>query len=308
MKKIGMRTIKTGIGVFLCALIGPLIVEKPNSSAVACLISMQDTVSGSLETGLSRIQGIIFGGIIGFLVLLMFPGNPVLCGLGVIFTIYACNLLKLKQSISIACITFLSIQMGFSDSSPAIIYSFNRILDTCVGVIIAIVINFSLARPNYLNVLYSKLETLEEIINNFLNYKILNEETNFNLEDLVEDMNEIESLYTKLIGELGYHKEDINIDNIERVVRLCREINFHIQSIELLKKKLYLNQKSYDKLIKIYNEEDIAFELDDERSPVFNYHLIKVVEGAKILSKENMTHKKEYKEKKFFNIFKRKNS
>lgn len=307
MKKIGMRTIKTGIGVFLCALIGPLIVQNPNSSAVACLISMQDTVSGSLETGLSRIQGIIFGGVIGFLVLSMFPGNPLLCGLGVIFTIYACNLLKLKQSISIACITFLSIQMGFSDSSPAIIYSFNRILDTCVGVIIAIIINFSLARPNYLNVLYSKFEILEDIVNNFLNYKILNEETDFNLEELVEDMNEIESLYTKLIGELGYHKEDINIDNVERVVRLCREINFHIQSIELLKKKLYLNQKSYDKLTKMYNEEDIVFELDDERSPVFNYHLMKVVEGAKILNKENMNHKKEYKEKKFFDMFKQKN-
>lgn len=308
MKKIGMRTIKTGIGVFLCALIGPLIVENPHSSAVACLISMQDTVSGSLETGLSRIQGIIFGGIIGFLVLLMFPGNPLLCGLGVIFIIYACNLLKLKQSISIACITFLSIQMGFSDSSPAIIYSFNRILDTCVGVIVAIIINFSLARPNYLTVLYSKFEILEGIVNNFLNYKILNEETNFNLEDLVEDMNEIESLYTKLIGELGYHKEDVDIDNVERVVRLCREINFHIQSIELLKKKLYLNQKSYDKLTKIYNEEDIVFELDDERSPVFNYHLIKVVEGAKTLNKENTIHKKEYKEKKFFDVFKQKNS
>ena len=307
MMKIGMRTIKTGVGVTLCALLGPFLVENPISSAVACLISMQDTVSGSLSTGLSRIQGTIFGGIIGFLVLLMFPGNPFFCGLGVIFTIYACNLLNINKSIVISCITFINIQMGFLDSSPAIIYSFNRVLDTCVGVIIAIVINFALARPNYLKTLYSNFEKIEESINNYLRYKVLSEDVDFKLDEFTESMNELEELYTKLIGELGYHKENINIDNIDYTMKLCREANFHIQSIELLHKKLYLNQESYNKLAKIYNEEDIIFELDDTQSPVFNYHLVKVIEHSKKISKENSSHKESNNKKKFFNIDKKKN-
>lgn len=306
MQKLGMRTIKTGLGVFICIFLGPLIVQNPNNSAVACLLSMQDTVSGSLESGLGRIQGTIFGGIIGFILLSIDPGNPILCGLGVIFTIYACNVLNLNQGVSIACITFLSIQMGFSDSTPAITHSFNRILETCVGVIMALVINFSVARPNYLNLLYNKFEELENRIKDFLDYKILKETKVFDLEVLVEEMNEIESLYTKFIGELGYHKEDINIDKVERTMKLAREINFHIQSIELLENKLYLNQESYDKLTKIFDEDDIAFELNEKRSPVFNYHLMKIIEGAKILHNENKLHKKGYKKKKLLNIKKNK--
>lgn len=306
MKKIGMRTIKTGIGVFICAFFGPFIVQNPNSSAVACLLSMQDTVSGSLEAGLGRIQGTIFGGIIGFIILSMFPGNPWLCGLGVIFTIYACNLLKLNQGVSIACITFLSIQMGFTDSTPVIVYSFNRILDTCVGVIVALVINFTLARPNYLHILYSKFELLEEKIHDFLQYKVI-EEKEFTIEELTEVMNEIESTYTKLIGELGYHKENINIDRVEKIMNICREVNFHIQSIELLEKKLYLNKHSHEKLLKMYHEDDIVFDLDEEQSPVFNYHLAKVIEILKALQKENVYYKQKNNKKKFLNVFKKKN-
>ena len=94
---------------------------------------------------------------------------------------------------------------------------------------------------------------------------------------------------------------------MDYTMKLCREANFHIQSIELLQKKLYLNQKSYDKLAKLYNEEDIVFELDEKQSPVFNYHLVKVIEHSKKLSKENSSHKESNNKKKFFNIDKKKN-
>ena len=164
--------------------------------------------------------------------------------------------------------------------------------------IIAIIINFTLARPNYVKTLYLSFERIEENINNYLKYKVLDKEVGFTLEELTENMAELEISYTKLIGELGYHRE-INIDNVDYAMKLCREANFHIQSIELLQKKLYLNQKSYDKLTKLYNEEDIIFELDDKQSPVFNYHLVKVIEHSKKLNKEHSSYKEECNKKKF---------
>lgn len=297
MKKVGMRTIKTGIGVFLCALIGPYLVQTPQSSAVACLLSMQDTVSGSLKTGLSRIQGTILGGIIGFIILLFFPGNALWCGIGVMFIIYFCDILKLNKAISIACVTFLSIQLGFADSTPALVYSFHRVLDTCVGVIIALGINFGLARPDYLNALYESFNNIYNNIDTFLKYKALGEKDKFKAEKLVESMNEMESLYIKLIGEIGYHKGHIDIKRIEHIVNICREANFHIQSIELLEKKLYLNNESFEKLISIYNEKEIIYELSESKSPVFNYHLIKVMEHSKTLGKEISSHSKINKNK-----------
>lgn len=291
MAKIGMRTIKTGVGVTLCSLFSQYLNQSPTVSAVACLISMQDTVSGSLETGFNRIKGTLFGGIIGFLILLLFPGNPLFCGLGIIFTIYACNLLGLNKSISISCVTFLSIQMGFSDSSPAIIYSLNRILDTCIGVIIAIIVNFSLARPNHLSVLYSYFEKVESIIEQYLKYKVLNEDVEFDLQVLTDTMNELETVYNKIVGEISYNRENINLDKVNSIMRLCREVNFHIQSIELLNRTLYLNQNTYDKLRNLYNEDDFVFEVDENQSPVFNYHLVRVIEHSKKIKKENNLYK-----------------
>lgn len=300
MKKIGMRTVKTGISVTICAILSPFIVQNPSSSAVACLLSMQDTVSGSLSIGLNRIIGTIFGGIIGFIILSIFPGSPIFCGLGVILTIHACNVLNLNKSISIACITFITIQMGYPESLlDAFYYSFNKVLDTCVGVVISIVVNFSLARPNYLKSLYENFEKIESDINNYLKFKILGEENKFDLEKFMENINTTEELYTKLIEEVGYHKGNININKVNSVMKLCREVNFHIQSIELLNKKLYLSQDTYNNLIQFYNEEDIIFELKENESPVFNYHLMKTIECSKKIRTEiNLNIKKNKKNNK----------
>ena len=299
MKKIGMRTIKTGIAIALCSMLSPFLVQYPIITAVACFISMQDTVSGSLTTGLNRIKGTIFGGIIGFIVIYIFPGNPIFCGLGAILTIHACNLLNLNKSISIACITFLTIQMGYSDSLlQASYYSFSRVLDTCIGVIISIIVNFSLARPNYLNTVYEYFEKIENDINNYLKFKILGEENKFDLDSFIEDLNTIEEYYTKLIEESGYQKENININRVNSIMKLCREANFHIQSIESLSKKLYLSEETYNHLTQFYNEEDIIFELKENESPVFNYHLTKLIDSSKKIRNEiNLNIKKKKKQK-----------
>ena len=299
MKRIGMRTIKTGISITICALLSPFLVQNPSSSAVACLLSMQDTVSGSLSTGLHRIIGTILGGIIGFIILSIFPGNPLLCGLGVILTIHTCNTLNLNKSISIACITFLTIQMGYSESlMGAFYYSFNRVLDTCVGVIISVVVNISLARPNYLNTLYSHFEKLDNDICNYLKRKIINEDNDFNLDSFIEDINMTEELYAKLIEEVGYHRENVNMNKVNSIMKICREANFHIQSIELLSKKLYLSQDTYNNLVHLYNEEDIVFELRENESPVFNYHLMKTIECSKKIRSEINLNMKKKKNKK----------
>ena len=303
MTKIGMRTIKTGIGVSLCSLLSPYLIQNPNISAIACLISMQDTVSGSLQTGVNRIKGTIFGGIIGFLFLLLFPGKTLLSGIGIIITIYLCNIFRLNKSISIACVTFLAVQMGFTESTSAIWYAFYRILDTSIGVIIAVLVNLLLARPDYLSELYLRFKKIEDGIDSFLQYKVLDKEYVFNIDEFISCISEMEEFYAKFLCEVGYQKGNCNTNKVEYIVNLCREVNFHINSIELLRKNVYLDKNTYEKLKSLYSEEDIAFELKENKSPVFNYHLVKVIEISNLIDKENYKFdKKDDNKKKFFNI------
>ena len=93
LQKPGMRNIKTGIGVMLCVLIGALpIIDNTFFAAAACIVCMQTTVKSSLTVGLNRLKGTFIGGLIGFIFVLIRPGDPILSCLGVITTIYICNI------------------------------------------------------------------------------------------------------------------------------------------------------------------------------------------------------------------------
>ena len=60
-----------------------------------------------------------------------------------------------------------------------------------------------------------------------------------------------------------------------------------MQSIELLEKKLYLNRSNYEKIKKLRKLKSIDWELDEHKSPVFNYHLAKIIAEIKLLHNMN---------------------
>lgn len=285
LEKMGMRTIKTGIAVVLCTIAGGYLVENPFYSATACIISMQDTVKGSMNSGLNRIKGTILGGIIGYLVVLIEPGNAILCGLGVMSTIYACNTLKINKGVVVACVTFLSIHLGITNSNPAQ-YSFFRVMDTSIGVVIGVFINYILARPNYLDSTINEIKEMEKITAEFIESKIINKEC-FNINKIEKEVKKVESIYSKLLDELGYSRGNINMEKLEETVDICRGIYFHMQSIELLETKLYLNKSNYENIKKLHQFNEIAWDLDENKSPVFNYHLSKIIEEVKLLNEIN---------------------
>lgn len=286
LQKLGMRNIKTGLAVMICIIVSKYIVENPMYSAVACIISMQDTVKGSFKAGLNRVKGTIIGGIIGYLSVLINPGDPILCGLGAMLTIYLCNLFSLNNAITVASVTFVSIHTGIILSDPAR-YSIFRVIDTSIGVLVAIVINYLIARPDYLSILNDEFIKLEKVSKDFVKAKIINKEK-ININKFEKDVKKLDSIYKKLEDEIEYTKDEVDLENIKQNVILCKEIYYHMQSIELLEKKLFLNQENYNSLNKLYSKlENINWEINEEESPVFNYHLSKIIEQINILKEIN---------------------
>ena len=156
LQKVGMRTIKTGIAVFICTLLAKYLVKNPMFAGVGCVTSMQDTVKGSLKLGFNRVKGTIIGGLVGFLCVSIKAGDPILAGIGTIITIYSCTILKINSGIIVSSVTFLSIHLGIITSNPAN-YSIQRVIDTSVGVVIGVIINYLLARPDYIELTYKSL-------------------------------------------------------------------------------------------------------------------------------------------------------
>ena len=101
--KIGLRTIKSGIAVFLCLLLLP---NEPFFACLTAVICLQDTVYNSIHTGINRGAGTILGASFGLVFLFLFRSLEVhmsnqyiakiviylIIASGIILMIYLCNL------------------------------------------------------------------------------------------------------------------------------------------------------------------------------------------------------------------------
>ncbi|MDR2771137.1 MAG: aromatic acid exporter family protein [Clostridiales Family XIII bacterium] len=156
---IGMRTVKTALSVLICMVLyhlaAPLGYTTNFDTFLACtaaVICMQDSVEKSLKSGRNRLAGTGIGALLGmiFLYIDMLFSNDYLIlaiiALGVIALITTCNLLRLSESVVIACVVFLIIALEQTVNGP-FISSVQRLLDTSVGVGIAIGINHFVKKP-----------------------------------------------------------------------------------------------------------------------------------------------------------------
>jgi uncharacterized membrane protein YgaE (UPF0421/DUF939 family) len=158
---IGMRTVKTALAVLICMVLyrlaEPFGYTTNFDSFLACVaavICMQDSVEKSFKSGRNRLAGTGIGALIGmiFLYIDMFLKNDYLViaviALGVIVLITTCNLLRLSESVVIGCVVFLVIALEQTVNGP-FVSSVQRLLDTAVGVAVAIVINSFVKNPKH---------------------------------------------------------------------------------------------------------------------------------------------------------------
>jgi uncharacterized membrane protein YgaE (UPF0421/DUF939 family) len=147
LKKIGARNIKTAIAVVISILISKIFrMEYPLYAAIASIISMQSSVINSISAGKSRMLGTIVGALVGFICAVISPGNLILIGIGIVIVIYLCNLLNWQDSASIACVVFCVIMLNLKEGN-FLLYSINRIIDTFVGIIVAVAVNYFIIPP-----------------------------------------------------------------------------------------------------------------------------------------------------------------
>ncbi|MDR2354822.1 MAG: aromatic acid exporter family protein [Clostridiales Family XIII bacterium] len=156
---IGMRTVKTALSVLICLTLyrfADSLGHTTNFDAflacVATVICMQDSVEKSLKSGRNRLAGTGIGALLGmiFLYIDMLLNNAYLIiaviAFGVIVLITVCNLLRLSESVVIGCVVFLIIALEQTVDGP-FISSVRRLLDTAVGVVVAIAVNRFVKNP-----------------------------------------------------------------------------------------------------------------------------------------------------------------
>ena len=153
LPKIGHRMTKTAVAVFICLLI--YIARgyhgMPGESAVAAIICMQPYTSDSKWTAVHRVISTVLGGIWGLLFLLLMQALPgisshmvtvyLIMSAGVLLALYSCVALNIAPSAALAAIVYICIIISYPDVDEPLIQTFDRILDTTIGVCVAVAVN-----------------------------------------------------------------------------------------------------------------------------------------------------------------------
>lgn len=178
----GWRTIKTAVAVMISFAIflpwwdyslaqpsGPLQQLGPFYACIASIICMQTSVQASVKQGLSRLLGTLVGGgtgLLGVLLSARFPGplsSMVIFGLFASLTIYLCSLFRQPGACSIAAVVCCAIMFSHSESGvDAAFYTISRMLETAVGILVAVAVNRILPTPKQPDPVVAQVQQLEE--------------------------------------------------------------------------------------------------------------------------------------------------
>jgi hypothetical protein len=165
---IGMRIIKSAIGVWLCYVVYLLRGKQGIVfySQLAVLWCMQAYISNCLKMAVQRITGTFIGAIYGLItILLYYYGFPklfqsdicyyLLVSFMIIPILYTTVLMKKKNASYFSMVVFLSIVVNHIGDANPFLFVFNRVLDTLIGIVLSVVINtFRLPRRKQDDILF----------------------------------------------------------------------------------------------------------------------------------------------------------
>lgn len=253
MKKMGMRTIKSGIAVIVSILISHLL-NLPNSFFVAytSMLVMETAVITSYKIARIRIAGTFFGAMLGTVFTYFLPGNALITGIGVVIIIYVFDLLAWNKALTLSGIVFLSTMLTLGDKSP-LEYGFSRLFETFLGIVIALVINFFVYPPKPQKKIEDMYNDLHSTVLN-ISKRVLEKGEEVPLEDIIEQTKAIKAELEVYLSEISLStKRKLNVDNLYFLIEECREIYVHLRVIE--------NLTSF------------------ESSEIYNYHYRKAIDG-----------------------------
>lgn len=148
--RIGLRTIKTVIAVFVCCLIDFFRGVVPMQSTIAAILCIKADKKDTIQTALTRVIGTILGGATGVLALYFFlnVGIPyysllfyfILCIL-LIPIIYIPVKLGWPDATALTCIVYVVVAMGYTGELTPVQMAFERTVDTLLGIIVAVPLN-----------------------------------------------------------------------------------------------------------------------------------------------------------------------
>lgn len=275
---IGMRIFKTALAVAICVAISQLLkLEYPFYAAIAAIISMESSLTLSFKVGRNRMLGTLVGAFVGFVFASIQPENAILCGIGIVIIIFILNKLNWNSSISIAGIVFIAIMVNLEGHSP-LLYGAHRILDTFIGIGVALVVNFMIFPHEMDNELYQKHQAVSQKGRELVEQTLYTRQP-VNLTEFNRNLSQLEQQITQ-------HSPDYKIRNPHKIsleqvlidLHKYQNISTHLAVLQDMRLGSPLTEENSEKIRVLFPALKIELPSPpNEFSVVYNYHVEQIL-------------------------------
>lgn len=277
--KIGMRTIKTVIAVIITLGISEVFkLKSPILAGIAAIMTMEGSVSESLDTGKHRMYGTILGGAIALVIGFIAPENFLFIGLGLIIIINTCNVFKIEKSARMAMVVFLVIILNYKDGD-GFSYAINRTLDTLVGVIIGTATNYLIRPPRVDKKIKKLLDTMYVEVKELI-INLIWKDSFGNLDNMKQEIIEIEENYELFREDTKLHIGiSENMVDYKNPFDSFEQIWNHLSVINSIKENPRIDEKNQSLLEEYFQKEIPEQEVGelDDLDLIYNFHLNKIL-------------------------------
>ena len=218
---IGMRTIKTAAAVILSMIVVDFYgatTSKLIFAMLGAMAAIQPTFTESVESCMTQIVGVLFGAVVG-VILLALPIHPLLAtGIGIILVITLYNLLHIQFSPTLPCLIVVTL-CNTADIQP-IAYALGRIWDSAIGLIIGMVLNSLVFPYDNSRQIRSTVESLDQELIGFL-------EEMFDGDDILPDAKQMTTQIDAMSAQLSIFSNQKLLLHLRRqkqqleVFRIC---------------------------------------------------------------------------------------
>lgn len=219
---IGLRTIKTAVAVIIAMLIVDsygATTSKLIFAMLGAMAAVQPTFKESLESCLTQIVGVLFGALMGVLLLALHLPSLVATGIGIILVITLYNAFHIRFSPSLPC--FMVVMLCTTADVHPIFHALGRIWDTTIGLGVGMMINTLVFPYDNSSQIRSTAESLDKELILFL-------EDTFDGDDILPDMEKMVRKIDDMARQLEIFSKQRLLLRLRRqrqeleVFRICR--------------------------------------------------------------------------------------
>ena len=280
---IGPRTLKTTAAI----VVAMMIVDSYGATSSKLIFAMlgamaavQPTFKESLEACLAQIVGVVFGALVGVVLLTLNLPPLVATGIGIVRVITLYNALRIAHAPGNAC--FIVVLLCTTPDILPFPYALGRVWDTAIGVGVGMLINTLIFPYDNSRQLRSTVESLEKEVIHFL-------EEMFDGDDILPDAQAMIRKIGDLERQLGIFENQRLVLHMRRQhqqleeFRVCegkaKELLARMLVLSRMKRPGRLNEENRRRLtacgaqIKDQRPLDATTELD----VVVNYHVSQIL-------------------------------